>query len=641
MKTFGVQAQSTGSSWMARLGLLYCSIASFGLSSSVFAQPAEQVPAPPAEAPVVPLTEGPSPDGATAVPTAEQAAEASYETPATTSYEGTTDSSSLYENAESSYEESDAPPDESSFTVNAMMKMQGGLFVPLFSDKFQAHENEAYKKDQFGYDKNQPCDQVAYPNLGSNGCFPVDHGKKAGSPSLARATLQIEAHWDFTSKFALHTIIRGVRMAKVQADEYAQVPSPPDDISLRRDYAQNWVQANQYNRFELREFYLDALPTSWLTFRIGRQQVAWGETGQFRLLDVVNPIDSTWHFGPLESFEDQRIPLWMLLTTVDVPKLNAALEMLWIPGLDRKRDMVSPPLSNAGAWGVPYSNQPGTYRIRNKDFRYPGDRDLSDSRFGARWKGDIGDHGSYSLVYMYTHVQTPTLKQIDLTPTSVTMSGQQLYSPDTADRAILTFPRQHVAGLSAEYVFDDPIGATLRFEGAVEPNRPYSQRTDTGGDSLSQPGKIIYNPSREVAISYALVLQRPTMIRFLNPVQNFLLVGQFMHTTVPTLDPIKDANAVQVVGYNDWRAQKNSYTVIAFATTQYFNGIFIPRLTGAWIVNPYYKDSGFYSIDLGFRIGPHYRVNVMATDFIGKNAYRDIGLFRDRDELHASVTVLF
>jgi hypothetical protein len=242
---------------------------------------------------------------------------------------------------------------------------------------------------------------------------------------------------------------------------------------------------------------------------------------------------------------------------------------------------------------------------------------------------------------MYTHMQVPTLKQVDLTPTGMTAAGQQLFSPDTADAAILTFPRQHVAGMSAEYVFDDPIGATLRFEGAVEPNRSYSQRSDTGGDSLTRPGHIIYKPSQEVAVSYAVVVQRPTMIRFLNPVQNFLLVGQFMHTTVPTLDPIKDANAVQVVGYNDWRAQKNSYTVIGYATTTYFNGIFTPRLTGAWIVNPYYKDSGFYSLDLGFRIGPHYRVNVMATDFIGKNAYRDIGLFRDRDELHASLTVLF
>jgi hypothetical protein len=51
--------------------------------------------------------------------------------------------------------------------------------------------------------------------------------------------------------------------------------------------------------------------------------------------------------------------------------------------------------------------------------------------------------------------------------------------------------------------------------------------------------------------------------------------------------------------------------------------------------------SGFVSFDVGFRVGPHYRFNVTVTDFFGGNPYRDIGLFRDRDEVHASATVLF
>lgn len=621
MKTSGVSVRST-QAWAKRLGL-FCllSPACFALSAS--AQSTE---------------EGQPPASAETLPTVEES------TPSDDS-SLTEDSSTTEEGyvEEASYAEPEGEAEEeSSFTVNAMMKLQGGLFVPLASDGFQAHRNEAYRLDQFGYKYDQPCDAVANPNLGSSGCFPVDHGQRAGSPSIARATLQIEAHWDYSSKLSLHAIVRGARMAALDADKYAQVPSPPDDPSLRQEYAKGWVQDNYYNRLDLREFYVDALPLDWLTFRIGRQQVAWGETGQFRLLDVVNPIDSTWHFGPLESFEDQRIPLWMALMTLDVPKLQGALESLWIPGIDRDRDIVSPPLSMGGAWGVPYSNRPGTYRVRNKDFRYPNDRDLSDSRFGFRWKADLGDHASYSLVYMYTHMQTPVLTEIVLTPTGMGTSGQATYSADTADAAVLRFPRQHVAGLSAEYTFDSPLGMTMRFEGAVEPNRSYSQRSDNAGDASIKPGSLLYKPTQEVVVSYAAVLQRPTMIRWLNPTQNFLLVAQFMHTAVPTLDlEGKAVNAVEVVGYNDWRAQKHSYRAVLFATTNYFNGFFTPRLTGAWIANPYYKDSGFYSIDLGFRFGPHYRVNVTATDFIGKHAYRDLGLFRDRDELHASVTVLF
>ncbi len=549
---------------------------------------------------------------------------------------------------EADAEESESEPEEeSSFTVNAMIKMQGGMFVPLASDGFKSHDNIALSRTNPSF-AGTPCDPVINP---ARPCYPQDHGQDPGSPSISRATLQLEAHWDFTRKLSLHTIIRGARMGQTEADERAQVPRLLDrlpgetDAALgkrRREYAKRWVQDNYYNRLELREFYLDYLPLEWLSFRVGRQQVAWGETGQFRLLDVVNPIDSSWRFGPLESFEDQRVPLWMVLNTIDVNALHGALELLYIPGLDRARDMVSTPLSNVGAWGVPYSNQPGPYAIRYKDFQYPGGSlNGKYMRGGFRWKADLGDHATYSLVYMYTHMQTPVLYRAELAQ-RVDENGRPIagiYDDAVADRAVFKFPRQHVAGGSFEYVLDDPFGMTLRFEGAVEPNRTYSTRSDISANS-DVPGLLRYTPRTKPVVNYALVVQRPTMIRFLNPTQNFLLVGQFMHTRVAGLDR-QDDNLVQIVGYNDWRVQKNSYTLVFFATTNYFHGIITPRLTGVWIVNPYYQDSGFVSLDIGFRIGPHYRVNVTATDFIGKNPYRDLGFFRDRDELHASLTVLF
>jgi hypothetical protein len=40
-------------------------------------------------------------------------------------------------------------------------------------------------------------------------------------------------------------------------------------------------------------------------------------------------------------------------------------------------------------------------------------------------------------------------------------------------------------------------------------------------------------------------------------------------------------------------------------------------------------------------MGPHYRLNIVATDFVGKDPYRDLGLFRDRDEVAANLTLLF
>ena len=62
----------------------------------------------------------------------------------------------------------------------------------------------------------------------------------------------------------------------------------------------------------LRELYVDAtLPLGngdEINFRVGRQQVVWGRTDLFRVLDQINPIDFSIQ-NIYEEFEDSRIPL--------------------------------------------------------------------------------------------------------------------------------------------------------------------------------------------------------------------------------------------------------------------------------------------------------------------------------------------
>jgi hypothetical protein len=87
-----------------------------------------------------------------------------------------------------------------------------------------------------------------------------------------------------------------------------------------------------------REMYFDAEfvhPLDWLSFRIGRQQVVWGEADLFRSLDVVNPLrlDQNGLIG--ERFDDYREPLLIakfLARLGDLPFLsNAALEFFYSP----------------------------------------------------------------------------------------------------------------------------------------------------------------------------------------------------------------------------------------------------------------------------------------------------------------------
>ena len=96
--------------------------------------------------------------------------------------------------------------------------------------------------------------------------------------------------------------------------------------------------ARERTKFEnlLQEAYLDLrfrdIPVS---LRVGRQQVIWGESDQFRLMDIWNPLDLTWHLQQ-EDFEKIRIPLWMIKGIWDIgrigPLSNVFIEGVWNPG---------------------------------------------------------------------------------------------------------------------------------------------------------------------------------------------------------------------------------------------------------------------------------------------------------------------
>lgn len=67
----------------------------------------------------------------------------------------------------------------------------------------------------------------------------------------------------------------------------------------------------------LRELYIDATllgkGDNEINFRLGKQQVIWGRTDLFRVLDIINPVDYSRN-NIYDELEDTRIPMWMLKT---------------------------------------------------------------------------------------------------------------------------------------------------------------------------------------------------------------------------------------------------------------------------------------------------------------------------------------
>jgi len=530
-----------------------------------------------------------------------------------------------------------ADAQEKEFELNGYVQLQGGIFAPLTSNLFQDYDSTAYYHNSLG-ETDISCDPVNTPN---KPCYPHSHGARAGKPSMLRGTLQLMAEWRPEERILIHAVVRGVYSLKLDFDDYAQIPYFPEGED-RRTYAKNYVWNNYYTEVDLREFYVDIEATNWLSFRLGRQQVVWGDINSYRLLDVINPIDNTWHFGPLESFEDTRFPLWIAKAMFEMKSIDHSLELLWVPGFDRDHETVNVPLTFVGTWGLPLSDTPSPFVIDKKEFMYPGNA-FEDMRAGLRWRGHISPQSTYSLIYYYTHMMSPPIPlYFDLKP-KLNAEGKEDaslgYDSDHMEKLFLGFPRQHIAGFAIDYAFESPIGLVAKLEASVEPDRTFPTKStmDYTDQDPNLPQRYHFKVKKMPVINYAVQLIRPTMIRWLNPTQNIILVLQGSHSVMPTITDTDESYLLQIPGFNNYPIKMHSWKLVFLAATSYLHGMIAPRLVVAY-VDP---KSAFISGQVDFRLGRHWRLRLQVTDFFGSDQYKALGLFRDRDEVNVRIRYQF
>ena len=320
-----------------------------------------------------------------------------------------------------------------------------------------------------------------------------------------------------------------------------------DDLSVEK---RNSVKFEN----ELREAYLDLnFKTLPLSLRLGRQQIVWGETDNFRLLDRVNALNLTWHLQQ-ESWDELRTPYWMIKGLVDfdrvgglTPLSNSFLEFYWNPGdwYPAKKDFLPRP------WSAPIANPltdprgrglfsvlntfPGvhvnrlfnnTQLFRQGDYtRDPAENSQAGVRFGAvtpqgvqftlnyfyqRWNG--GDDGTNAAAY-----RAIPAKQV----------SQALARGEAPIEAI--FPYVHTAGLSLNYADEEHTQAVYRMESVYEFGVPFSdagKHYPTQG-SLSLLAKDIFGVSQRDMWKGMIAFDRPTWVRTLNRKTTILILGQF------------------------------------------------------------------------------------------------------------------
>ncbi len=251
--------------------------------------------------------------------------------------------------------------------------------------------------------------------------------------------------------------------AMIDGEDALNVDGKPSTYANGR----SWRHDASHGNAELRELFweLESGATYW---RLGKQQVVWGEADGLKLLDVVNP--QSYREFILDDFDDSRIPLWMVNAEHVLPD-DSVVQILWIP--DSTTHDLAPrhsPFRFTSPLLVPQASS--SVNVQVEDPQAPS-RLVKDSDVALRlarfWEG-----WDYTLNYLYHTVDEPVLR------TRVTASGARV----RAD-----YERSHLIGGSASTAIDNWI---LRLELAYETDR-YHRSTNPvpGVVKANQWGSVV------------------------------------------------------------------------------------------------------------------------------------------------------
>jgi len=224
---------------------------------------------------------------------------------------------------------------------------------------------------------------------------------------------------------------------------------PADVISLTN---RRWLREFRGPNVRLFEWYFN-ITKGPLFLRFGRQNLSWGETDGFRLLDQINPLDNSFA-GFLTSLDERRIPLNMLRAQWSFggvgPVDDVTLEGFY--SIDNETPQPGLPTSSVNYWGsIQAGNTPimrgrtpcgGDFMARrglqawseDPQFQYagsgPGPRNggncstagaaprsnLEDGRGGGRITGTIRDF-TFSIAHYYTYQDVTGVRTVIISPT--------------------------------------------------------------------------------------------------------------------------------------------------------------------------------------------------------------------------------
>ncbi|TMA94579.1 MAG: hypothetical protein E6J77_03390 [Deltaproteobacteria bacterium] len=286
--------------------------------------------------------------------------------------------------------------------------------------------------------------------------------------------------------------------------------------------------------------------------RVGRQILAWGETDVFRLLDNINPLDSSFG-GFLIALDERRVPLDMLRASYRLGQLGP-LSDAFLEGFGALGNKTSsfPGVPQGSPW------EPGGLGFPNPALRFGFDIPARhDFRGGARLVFNHHDV-TYTLAHYYTYLDTPGVRfRLPGGTPNTPRFGHEILADVKNPRvpitgASLTFPLPAyyaVVRSESAYFQGEPLNRQGQGNSADSLGTPGSpgfkrlQRANNiegGLDPFVYPGFLDLSRTQPVegrvlqrdTFNFALGLDVNRFIRWLNPAQTFLFTTQFFYKHV-------------------------------------------------------------------------------------------------------------
>jgi hypothetical protein len=436
----------------------------------------------------------------------------------------------------------------------------------------------------------------------------------------------------------------------------------------------------------LREGYMD-FSTGPAFLRIGRQNLAWGETDAKRLLDGINPLDNT---TPFLKLDDRRVPLWMARGTYNLGNVgflsSLNIESFISPCFGSIGDRVGP----VTPVGSPYSfaeSAPSSELISGSgiplgSYLDAPSSDLKDARWGFRLGGIIGDNLGFTLAHYksYQDNAQPVLIRNDK-QTFSNSSNQTAYASlisGSTNATVVTATATALAGgtsallSTAQNDYLNALGSMDIFADSYTQKMVYNDILVTGGSinywvesldfvlrsevayfqdeaffteednlnlildeanlisTLSEDGQL---PTSDV-IRYAVGVDKMFWIRALNPNVRFTLIAQYFGAYIQDYDddfclPLTNPDT----GTYD-RVKRYEQAMTLNLQTTYRNGTIKPELSiqydprGNWAFQP--------SCELERNM---WRYKIEGTIGVA-NSMTGTGAARDRDEIAFTISYL-